>query len=104
MRQPANPGDCAFQPHAEPGVRHTAEAAQIEIPGLGITREASLGHALFQKGLIEDAFAAAGNLAVTFWCEQINTAFCASQTSWQTPITDFAGGYHMTTLSCGATA
>src|SRR5688500_9744335 len=72
MRQAADPRDCPFNTDAETGVRYAAEFAQLQVPGISITRKANRRDAFLDQLFIPDAFAAAGDFAITLRSQHID--------------------------------
>ena len=66
MVEAADPGHDALDAHAEAGVRHAAEAAQVEIPLERFARQLVLLDALQQQVVVLEALAAADDFAVAF--------------------------------------
>src|SRR5713226_661454 len=73
VRSSANPGDGAFNPQTESGMRHAAVAPQVQIPLERFLGQIVLADALDQQIVAGNALATTDNLAVAFRREHVET-------------------------------
>src|SRR6266511_1539313 len=67
--QTADPCDAPLDAHAEPTVRHRAEAAEIEIPLKGFHWKVVLFYSLHEQVVVVESLPSADDFAVAFGCE-----------------------------------
>src|SRR5262249_6565504 len=72
MLEAANPRHCALQSHAEAGMRHRAELAQVHIPVERLLRQIVLFDPLSEQLQAGDALPTADDLAVTLRSEHVH--------------------------------
>src|SRR5262245_45494437 len=72
MMDTRDPRDEALETHAEPGVRHRAVLAQIQVPAERLEREVMLLETAQQQVVIVDTLAAADDLAVALGRQDVH--------------------------------
>ncbi len=70
--QLANPGDDPLDAHAEPGMRHCAVLAQIEVPLKGLCRKLVCLKSLQKQLVVVNALAAAYDLTITLGSQNVH--------------------------------
>src|SRR5687768_273988 len=73
MLKLTDPGDAAFDAHAEAAMRHRSVASQVEIPLESFLREVMFPDSLTQEIEIVQALASADDLAVPFGRQHVHT-------------------------------